>query len=240
MQFPNLHFGQLLENKEKLHEQLQPALWWTWLSGRLLHMRLPDRHGRHNVWWCGVCNFSLFSRAQPNCNFENCNFKCRSLKTFCYLLLNGLSGISIMGLMSYMTHFLLVVNAFYQESIYVQLAGARSLWVICRIPCFHLQTAPWLYTLIEKVDRNHTLSVVWWWVASISTGRVPFSIFRGPLAMLFSGWVFMSVCHEEFSCKIEVKWLEDELSCKNTWPLIHIWPLSPHQKYMATGLSNMQ
>ncbi len=29
------------------------------------------------------------------------------------------------------------------------------------------------------------LSVVWRWVASISTGRVPFSIFRGPLAMPF-------------------------------------------------------
>ncbi len=44
---------------------------------------------------------------------------------------------------------------------------------------------------------SYTLSVVWRWVASISTGWVPFSIFRGPLAMLFSGWVLMSVCHED-------------------------------------------
>ncbi len=47
-----------------------------------------------------------------------------------------------------------------------------------------------------------TLSVVWQWVASISTGRVPFSIFRGPLAMLlcyFASWrvppVFILATH---------------------------------------------
>ncbi len=36
------------------------------------------------------------------------------------------------------------------------------------------------------------LSVVWRWVASISTRRVPFSIVRGPLVMLFSRWVLMA------------------------------------------------
>ncbi len=34
-----------------------------------------------HVWWYCVCNFSSFSRVQPNCNFENCNFKCRPLQS---------------------------------------------------------------------------------------------------------------------------------------------------------------
>ncbi len=97
---------------------------------------------------------------------------------------------------------------------------------------------PW--SLCSCTIKSLTLSVVWRWVASISTGQVPFLIFRGPLAMLFSGWVLLSVCQDKSTCNIEVKCLDDELSCINTWPLIYAWPLSPHQKYMATGLLNMQ
>ena len=85
-----------------------------------------------------------------------------------------------------------------------------------------------------------TFSVVWRRVASISTGQVPFFIFRWPLTMLFSGWTLLSVCQDGLSCEIDVKCLDNKLSCKNTWPLIHAWPPSPHQKYVATGLLNMQ
>ncbi len=41
----------------------------------------------------------------------------------------------------------------------------------------------------QTLPNMTALSVVWQWVASISTGRVPFSIFSRPLAMLFSRWV---------------------------------------------------
>ena len=51
-------------------------------------------------------------------------------------------------------------------------------------------------------SRGCTLSVVWRWVASISTGQVPFFIFRGPLAMLFSGWVLMLFCRLKGSSSI--------------------------------------
>ena len=60
------------------------------------------------------------------------------------------------------------------------------------------------------------------------------------LLMLFRRWTLLSVCQEDLSCKIDVKCLGDEPSWNNTGQLIHTWPLSPHQKYMATGHSNMQ
>ncbi len=51
----------------------------------------------------------------------------------------------------------------------------------------------------------------------------PFFIFRWPLAMLFSGWTLLSFCRGGLSCKIDVKCLDDKLSCKNIWSLIHTW-----------------
>ncbi len=68
----------------------------------------------------------------------------------------------------------------------------------------------------------------------------PFFIFRWSLAMLFGGWTVLSVCQDDLSCKSDVKCLDDELSCKNMWPLIHTWSPSAHQKYMATNLLNMK
>ncbi len=88
--------------------------------------------------------------------------------------------------------------------------------------------------------KVHSLSVVWRQVTSISTGWVLFVIFRWPLAMFFSGWTLLTICQDDLSWKIDVKCLEDKLTCKNTWPPIHTWPLSQHQMYMATGLLNMQ
>ncbi len=68
----------------------------------------------------------------------------------------------------------------------------------------------------------------------------PFLMFWWLLAMLFRRWTILSVCQEDLSCKIDVNCLGDEPSCNNTRQLIHMWPLSPHQKYMAIGQSNMQ
>ena len=60
------------------------------------------------------------------------------------------------------------------------------------------------------------------WVASINTGRVPFSMFRGPLAMLFSGWllcsfsswrvppVFISVQTSRSSCNCTIQALHSQ------------------------------
>ncbi len=53
-------------------------------------------------------------------------------------------------------------------------------------------TMTWCGKLIRLANTGSaTLSVVWRWVACISTGQVPFMIFRGPLAMLFSGWTVL-------------------------------------------------
>ena len=70
------------------------------------------------------------------------------------------------------------------------------------------------------VSINHALSVVWRRVASISTKQVPFFIFRGPMAMLFS--------QEDLSRKIGVKCLQAEgFLCYFTWPLtitlLRVW-----------------
>ena len=80
----------------------------------------------------------------------------------------------------------------------------------------------WLFLFLESLETDHlvsfeasaiwntvkrftTLSVVWRQVAGISTGPVPFLIFRRPLAVLFSGWTLLSVFQEDLSCKIVVK-----------------------------------
>ena len=47
------------------------------------------------------------------------------------------------------------------------------------IRCGDDQMQPWNQMQPKHRDEKATLSVVWRWVASISTGQVPFSIFRG-------------------------------------------------------------
>ena len=77
--------------------------------------------------------------------------------------------------------------------------GVKHIWS----SCFQWQNPIWLtlnrvsMVQLSRISREGclTLSVVWRRVASISTGQVPFFIFRGPLAMLFSGWPVLLAMH---------------------------------------------
>ena len=55
----------------------------------------------------------------------------------------------------------------------------------------------------REKEKKSLMTQLWYTLSSV-TRSGQFFIFRWPLAMLYSGWSLMCVCHEDLSCKIEV------------------------------------